>query len=118
MDKYVELVCMNLTSLPNGETIHSSVIDEAIREVKERLNNGEVIGCVEGSDNIARLHVLSIYRSGPFVYCRARILEENAPSLSYGLSCGGTIQRVRESITKFSFVSVSAVIHPAEPLTK
>lgn len=118
MDKYVEMVCLNLKRLPNGEVIPTSVIDEAIRDVRERLAAGEIIGCIEGSDNIARLQVLSVYRSGPFVYCRARVLGEVAPPLSYGLTCGGQVERIRETITKFSFCTVSAIIHPSEPLTK
>lgn len=112
------MVCMDLTRLPNSESIHLSVIDAAIREAKERLAAGEVFGCMEGSESIARLHVMSVYRSGPYVYCRARIIEENAPPLSYGLSCGGVVDRVGDAITKFSFQTVSAVIHPSEPLTK
>lgn len=35
------MVCMDLTCLPNGESIHLSVIDAAIRGAKERLNAGE-----------------------------------------------------------------------------
>lgn len=118
MDRFIEMVCMDLSRLPYGKAIHPSVIDEAIREVKERLANGEIISCIDGSDSIAKLHVLSVYRVGPYVYCRARILEENVPPLSYGLSCSGVFEQTREVITKFSFQTVSAVFHPSEPLTK
>lgn len=118
MDRFIEMVCMDLTRLPGGKVMHTVVIDAAINEARERLAAGEVFGCIEGSESIARIQVLSLYRVGPQVYCRARILEENAPPLSYGLSCGGTTQYTHEVITKFSFQGVSAVIHPLDPLTK
>lgn len=118
MDKFVEMVCMDLTRLPEDKVISPMVIDAAIQEAKERLASGEVLGCVDGSEDIAKLQVLSLYRAGPYVYCGARILEEKAPPLSYGLMCGGTVERIREVITKFSFQTVSAVFHPSEPLTK
>lgn len=118
MDRFIEMVCMNLTKLPPGNTIHPMIIDTAIQEANTRLDNGETIGSTEDSNKIAKLQVLKLYRAGPFVYCRARILEAFVPSLSYGLTCAGTVERIREVITKFSFCTISATIDPQNPLTK
>lgn len=118
LDKFIEMVCMNLTQLPDGMVIQTPVIDAAIQEANARIRAGEVISSWSESLSIARLHPLSFYRAGPFVYCRAQILEESAPPLSYGLTCGIHIEGTPNAVTNLSFCTVSAIIHPSKPLTK
>lgn len=106
MDKFIEMVCMDLGSLPNGMIISNQVIDAAIQEAKGKVERGAVAGFIGGSNIDANLEVVSIYRVGRRVYCRARVLTGEFPIGDYGLTCGGAVERIRDSITQFSFCSV------------
>ena len=105
---------MDLTRLPNGEVIPIHVMDDAINNAVGKIERGEISGFSDG----VNMEVVSIYRSGSRIYCRARLLDDDFPPGDYGLTCGGTVNRVRDVITEFSFCSVGVVYPPVEPLTK
>lgn len=115
MDKFIEMVCMDLDQLPNGMVIPIHVMDEAIKNAAGKIVRGEIAGFIGDS---VELEVEAIYRSGSRVYCRARLLAEDFPPGGYGLTCGGTVNRIRDTTAEFSFCSVGVVYHPVEPLTK
>lgn len=73
LNKFIEMVCLDLSRLPNGVVISIPVMDEAIKNAAGRIERGEMSGF--GGD--VNIEVESIYRSGSRIYCKARLLDEN-----------------------------------------
>lgn len=117
MDKFIDMVCMDISKpLYDGTMVPTHVIDESLREAKVDIMSGLIVGIWNSDYTQVAFEVQSLYRAGPWVYCRGRIGE--FPVGNYALSANGILERNENVATRFSVRSISLIYPPSTRLSR